>query len=259
MAVRLWFLLLSLFSWILPATATNASYIALSNQMARTMELNVVANNVANTNTPGYEMDSVILSNAKAPLLRQKKDVSFVYPEGAYNSADQGPIKLTGAPLDVAIDGRGYFKILTPAGPRYTLDGHMIPNKDGVLVNVHGMPYSNREGQPIILPENYSMIDIVGDGTVYVDREDVGQIGVFDFPSKYALMREGSNIYYSKVADIAVEEVKIVRGAIRESNVNSARAMADMVTLQRAVSFNNSLMSDLISLEKSAISRMAKQ
>lgn len=235
--------------------ATNAGYITLSNQMARNMELNVVANNVANASTTGYEMDSVIFAPVDQKASRNKTN-SFVFPDGAYNSENQGAIKLTGGVLDIAVSGNGYFKIITPAGPRYTLNGSMIPNNDGVLVNAQGLPYASLDNQPIILPEQYKYIEIVADGTVYVDREDIGRIGVFDFPSKFALVREGNNMYYSKVADIPLENAQIITGAIRASNVNAAKSMAELVNLQRVTSFNNSLMSDLVSLERNAIQKM---
>lgn len=237
------------------AYATNAGYITLSNQMARNIELNVVANNVANANTPGYEMDAVIFSPVDQKASKNKTN-SFVFPDGSYNSELQGAIKATGAPLDIAVAGNGYFKILTPTGPRYTLNGSMTPNNDGVLVNAQGFPFVSLDNQPIILPEQYQFIEITPDGTVYVDREDIGKIGVFDFPNKFALVKEGNSMYYSKAGDIPIEDAQIITGAIRASNVNAARSMAELVNLQRVTSFNNSLMSDLVSLERNAIQKM---
>ena len=237
------------------ASANNASYITVSNQVARTTELGVVANNVANVSTPGYEMDGTIFSPINKKATR-RKDNSFVYTDGAYSAEGPGPLKQTGNPLDVAIAGDGYFKILTPGGPRYTLDGAMIVSSNNVLVNVHGMPFASIDNQPMLLPEQYASVEISKDGTIYVDGEEIDTIGAFTFPNKFALVKEGNNVYYSKVGDILVNEQKIMSGFLRGSNVNSAKAMTELIELERAVATTNSLMSDINNLERSTISRM---
>jgi flagellar basal-body rod protein FlgF len=237
------------------AYASNIGYITLSNQVARKTELNVVANNVANVKTPGYEMDGVVFSpiNKKAT---NRKDNSFVYSDGFYSAEGLGPLQRTGNPLDIAIEGGGYFKILTPNGPRYTLNGSMVISQDNVLVNAYGAPYAGRDNAPILLPEQIGSLEINQNGVIYINDEEVGSIGVFTFPQKFSLVKEGNNVYYSKTGDILVEDPRIISGSIRGSNVNSAKSMTELIELERAVSTTNSLMSDINNLERSAISKM---
>ncbi|MES2215522.1 MAG: flagellar hook basal-body protein [Pseudomonadota bacterium] len=240
------------------AYANNAAYVTLSNQMARTTQLGMVANNVANVSTTGYEMNDVLLSPVDAKASKRKTN-SFVFTDAEYLSENQGPLKSTGRPLDLAITGDGYFKILTDNGDRYTLDGAMMPNRDMVLVNAHGMPYASVDNQPLILPATFTTLDIGEDGTIYADKEAIGQVGVFTFQNKSSLRREGKNLYFSTAGDAAAENAVIVSGMLRGSNVNSAKAMSELIDLQRSVSATNSLMSDIISTEKTAIAKMTSQ
>ena len=119
------------------AKANNASYITLSSQIARKTQLEVIANNVANSNTVGFEQDAVLFRNVD---LKQntKRNNSFVWAETTYRTGDKGGIKITNRPTDIAIGGDGYFKVTTPKGARYTLDGSMLINNQGVLVNSRG-------------------------------------------------------------------------------------------------------------------------
>jgi len=130
------------------ATANNASYIALSNQIARKTQLEVVSNNVANSNTVGFEQDAILFRNAD---LKQgsKRNNSFTWAETTYRTGDKGGIKVTNRPTDVAIGGEGYFKVATERGDRYTLDGSMLINNQGVLVNSSGYAYLSAENDQI--------------------------------------------------------------------------------------------------------------
>ena len=117
------------------ATANNASYIALSSQIARKTQLEVVSNNVANSNTVGFEQDAILFRNANLKQ-NSKRNNSFTWAETTYRTGDKGGIKVTNRPTDVAIGGEGYFKVATPRGDRYTLDGLMLINNQGVLVRL---------------------------------------------------------------------------------------------------------------------------
>jgi len=237
--------------------ANNTSYIALSNSIARKTQLEVSANNIANVNTIGYEADGVVFKNIDLKQSPARSN-SFVYADGTYNSESAGPIKMTHRPLDMAIAGAGYFKVLTPRGERYTLNGAMFVSNDNILVNIEGLPFASRGNQPITIPDDTVDIRVTEDATIYADGEETDVIGIFSFAEPNALIKEGNHLYSSKVRDILLDEFTIISGALRGSNVNSARAMTEMIELQRSSAMTNNLMSNVADLEKSVIAKVAK-
>jgi flagellar basal-body rod protein FlgF len=237
--------------------ANNTSYITLSNQITRKKQLDMIANNVANANTVGYEQDDILLRKVDVRQ-NSKRTNSFVWAETTYKSGETGPLKMTNRPTDVAIGGRGYFKLFTPRGERYTLDGSMIINSQNIIVNNEGFPYSNSDGGVIEMPADFKTLDITEDGTFYVDNEAVDRLGVFDFKENDPFIKEGSKLYKASGNAILLEDFTIISGALRASNVSSAMAMAKMIEMQRAVGMTNNLMSDVTDLERSVINKIPK-
>ena len=253
----LYFLLAELFLVCNSAFANNTSYIALSNQIARKRQLELVANNAANINTTGYEQDEVLFRKVDTKQ-NSKRSNSFVWAETTYKNGDSGALKVTNRPIDVAIGGEGYFKVITPRGPRYTLDGSMIINNQNILVNIDGYPYASVDGEAIVVPENFQRIDVSEDGTIYVDDEDIAIIGVFGFKESDPFIKEGGRLYKTAAADSLVEDYTVISGAIRQSNVNPTLVMAKMVEMQRSVGMTNNMISDISELDKTVITRLGK-
>ena len=92
-------------------------------------ELDVIANNIANLNTTGFKSDGAVFEEFISPTARADnflaadRRVSFVQDRATWIDHSQGPLERTGNPLDVAIDGRGFLVVQTPAGERYTRNG----------------------------------------------------------------------------------------------------------------------------------------
>ncbi|MDC0864500.1 flagellar hook basal-body protein [Rickettsiaceae bacterium] len=251
----LYILLLELFIFANASYANNASYVALSSQIVRHRQLDVIANNAANSNTVGFEQDSILF---KSSYRNKKSNNSFVTIDKIYRSGDSGAIKVTNKPTDVAIAGKGYFKLMTSAGVRYTLDGSMVINNQGILVNNSGFPYLSIEGEPIEIPDNFENIDIARSGAVFVNGEEVGKIGVFGFDPLESLSKAGSNMYVSENESIPLEDYVIISGALRGANVNPTQAIAQMVEMQRAFEITTDLMSKVNDMETSAINKLTK-
>ncbi|WPY00595.1 Flagellar basal-body rod protein FlgF [Candidatus Trichorickettsia mobilis] len=239
------------------AYANNSTYITLSNQIARKTQLAIVANNVANANTTGYEADNVLFKNIDTKQ-STKRSNSFVYTEGAYKNGNRGTLQTTNRPMDLAIAGEGYFKILTVQGDRYTLNGGLFINSEYILVNATGLPFASRDGQPILIPVDTQDIRVAADGSIYADEDIIGIIGVFSISDINQLIKEGNNLYSSKVRDVVLDDFTIISGALRSSNVSSTKAMTEMVELQRSLGATNNLMSGIADLERSVITKVAK-
>ncbi len=252
-----YFLLLEFYFCCGIVFANNTSYIALSNQIARKRQLELVANNAANISTIGYEQDEVILRKVDSKQ-NTKRSNSFVWAETSYKDADMGGLKVTNRPIDLAIGGEGYFKVITPRGERYTLDGSMIIDNQNILVNIDGYPYSSVNGQEIVIPQDFKRIDISEDGTVYVDDEDIDIIGVFSFKESDPFTKEGHRLYKTAAADFLLENYTIISGALRQSNVNPTLVMAKMFEMQRSVGMTNNIISDISELDKTVITRLGK-
>src|SRR5450432_108958 len=112
----------------------NALYVGLSNQMVLKREMDIVANNIANADTTGFKFESLMTKETPAaPALTfgGPKPIKFVSADGVARDFSQGGMRRTDAPLDLAIEGQGFFKVTTKAGDRYTRDGHFRTDDTG--------------------------------------------------------------------------------------------------------------------------------
>ena len=123
----------------------NALLVGLSRQMALTHELDVIANNIANIDTTGYKADNAMFEEYLMPrasdqsFIGQDRRIRYVEDRASWIDMSQGAIQHTGNPLDVAIDGNGYFVVQTPNGQqRYTRNGALSINGAGQLVTSDG-------------------------------------------------------------------------------------------------------------------------
>lgn len=247
-------------SLLFPATifANNAFYISIANQVARKQDLQIITNNAANANTIGYEEDATIFGTQEV-LESKRKNNSFTYTKGSYKSGEQGALKFTNNPLDVAIIERNqYFKILTPRGVRYTLSGSMIRNSRNILVNSEGYSFLSIDNGLIEIPEDTREVTIANDGTITADGEEIDRIAVVSIPNPNALVREGESLYKSLAGEVVIEEYTIQSGALRASNVNAARIVGQTIETQRSFSIISGLVTDVSEAEKLAVSRLLK-
>lgn len=256
MYLRLSFFLASL-SIIYSSFANNSIYISLSNQKVKMEEINIISNNAANTNTVGYEQDGVVTQ--KYDIKSGRKINSFSSLKQLYKSENLGGLKKTGSPYDLAIIGDNqYFKVLTPRGERYSLNGRMIRNAENILVTSEGYPFVSVDGAVIEIPDEIQNIDVGENGMIYGNGEEIGRIGVFMIMDKKSLIKEGDSLYKNTDPDLPIEEYTIMSGYLRDSNVNSAKVMSDLIQAQRDFTVASDLIRDISDLEKNAISRFVK-
>jgi len=166
---------------------------AAETMLAQQNRLDQVANNIANVDTAGFRREKVTFWE----MLYRANDNRQRVGKGMKPVTDQssGPVKMTGNPLDVAIQGEGFFKIQTPGGVRYTRAGNFLLNEQGQLA----MPGGNLvlgDGGAIVLGEG--QVSIGRDGTIAQNGAVVGQLAVVSFADKAALEREGVNLFRLK-------------------------------------------------------------
>ena len=135
----------------------NALLVGLSRQVALGRELDVIANNIANINTAGFKADGSVFEEYVSPTARADnflapdRRVSFVNDRATWIDLSQGPLEKTNNPLDVAINGGGFFAVQTPQGERYTRNGAFQINNVGELVTAEGYQVLGESG-PISVP-----------------------------------------------------------------------------------------------------------
>ena len=125
----------------------GGAYSALSGMRMRLEDLDRLAADLANVNTAGYKGERISTEFAQrdfASVLDSAIDVTL---GGVRTDFRPGPITQTGRDLDVAIEGRGFFQIETPAGTRYTRSGNFTRSSEGLLTTADGMPVMGDGGE----------------------------------------------------------------------------------------------------------------
>ncbi|MCX7993127.1 MAG: flagellar basal-body rod protein FlgF [Fimbriimonadales bacterium] len=211
-------------------------YVAAEGMAARQKAQDAIANNLANLNTTGFKADRPVFETVyERQLYRVQGGQSQPVGElsaGAilrelYTDFRPGALMTTGNPLDLAVDGLGYFAIQTPQGVRYTRNGAFQLNAQGVLTTREGYPVLGTNNQPIQVPRN-ATIQIGENGVVVANGAVVGQIQV----AQGDLLKDPEGYFVGTAQPLA--NPRIVAGVLEASNVNMVREMVSMIELIRA-------------------------
>lgn len=265
-------------------------YTALSGGIAKQHELELVANNLANINTPGFKRDvgtfNEYLRELRKPdtvegLQREIKaetafdgrppgDKSFVEMDAVYTKHEQGGLQKTNRSLDMAIQGDGFFEVLTPSGVRYTRQGNFSISPENILVTSNGFPVlSSTRGLPVgsksvdvtgqgevqanagaegdqykaVAPEHRLIrlgsgtVNITEDGELYQNGARLAKVSVEEFHESQWLEKSG-NSYFRNThpSNIRYGDVrsKLHQGFLEGSNVNPIREMTKLIEVTRA-------------------------
>jgi len=213
-------------------------YVAMTGLVARTQALDTAAANLANAQTPGYRAEreffrSVLLGPDAADSELGATVNNYGLLGGDRLSMAQGALEPTGNPLDLAIEGQGFFMLQTPNGPRYTRDGGFHRAPSGQLVTQAGEPVLSQAGQPILIPPGE--VTVGADGAVSVAGGVVAEVGVFVFPAGTELTPEGANRYVAPpgTTATAAANASIHQGAIEAANQDVVEGSLDLVMMQR--------------------------
>ncbi len=243
-------------------------YLAGAGALLQQMRLDTIANNLANVATAGYKQDKMIFrSNPKeqqpesglSPLPVAGQVISpYAPPMDQIIDFSQGPLEQTGNPLDVAIEGPGFFKVQTPEGVRYTRRGSFILDDQGVLSTPEGYPVLGQGGTITI---EGSRIEIHQDGTVTVDGDEAGQLEVVDFRQPYKLKRQGRSLFAPETAavqEIPAEGGMLSQGFVERSNVEAIRAMTEMIETLRIFESYQKVMRSIDDAEAKTVNEVGK-
>jgi len=219
----------------------NPAYILLSRTTVLRSQMEVLSNNLANMNTPGYRSEQLLFNEFLSPkatnpgLRGDGARVSFVGLGGTLTDTREGPLENTGNQLDVAIQGAGYFVIQTPDGPRYTRDGHFGTDTQGQIITRDGFPVLDSANRPMSVPAGATSIEITASGRINSDKGPVGALNVVKFDNELSLQKVGAGMYQTDATPQPVDgTTKVQQGMIEQSNVQPIIEISKMVELQRA-------------------------
>jgi flagellar basal-body rod protein FlgF len=217
----------------------SGMYAAVSGSLAAMQRLDVISNNLANINTPGYKKDKMsfeglLAGNINPPAVPQGTTADpILQKDNIYIDYASGPISQSGNPLDLALDGDGFFAVTTPEGTAYTRQGNFRTSVEGTLVTVDGYPVQGTGGAPISIQG--SRIEIDARGVITVDGTETGAIPVVDFEKPYTMTKLGNALFVpaDPQAPPQVGAAQIRQGHIEGSNVDSISEMVQMIETNR--------------------------
>lgn len=238
--------------------------IAATGIQAQQLHVDVISHNLANMTTTGYkrqraEFQDLIYENQRR-VGTSSSDVGTVVPTGTqfglgvktagvYRSHGQGTVALTDNPLDIAIQGRGFFQVELPSGDfAYTRNGALQRNQNGEIVTIDGYLVS----PAITIPDDATSISINASGEVEVTLDgqiqptNLGQLDLVTFINPPGLEAMGDNLYKeteasgAPIVGLAGQEGvgTILQGFLEQSNVNPVTEITDLIVAQRAYEMN---------------------
>lgn len=255
----------------------NSMFTALFGALSNEHRMNSIANNLANVNTTGYKRDTLSFRDTfmmyahdmimePTTHLRSKKlfpdphHVSRVRLAYAKTDFEQGSLKGTGAPFDVAISGSGFFTVRTEQGDFYTRNGHFRLTGEGQLVTAQGFAVLN-DGAEIVLPDGVRKFTIAENGVIYGDGVEMGQIGFVDVENPLHLEKLGGNMYRGR-GGAALEEIpatgRLIQGFLETSNVNPVYEMVNMIETQRQFEAYTKIMQTTEAIDREAVNKVGR-
>ncbi|AEH40885.1 flagellar basal body rod protein FlgG [Treponema paraluiscuniculi Cuniculi A] len=244
-------------------------YTAASGMSAQQHRLDAIAQNLANVDTTSYKRDVAVHKSFPELLLRRVNDDGVVKnPFGSsdvspivgklglgvevnelFTEFEQGSLKQTQSPSDIALEGMGFFVIRTPQGEEYTRNGNFLVGVEGYLMTKNGYPVLGENG-PLFLQERYYTIN--QNGEIYVrpiDRPDVDgffldRLKIVTFENVRYLQKKGADTYMqtpvsgAPIAAEGPERPAAVQGFVEASNVNVVNEMVRMIEVNRAYEAN---------------------
>jgi flagellar basal-body rod protein FlgF len=241
----------------------NSLYVGLSKQMVLQRQMDIIANNIANSDTAGFKVEALAeTEDPKAPAftLGGPAPVKFVMPNGVIRNFGQGALRKTDSPFDVAIDGQGFFKIQTPAGERYTRDGRFRMDEAGRLVTQGGSPVLDDGGGEINLNPEKGQLTISSDGTLSQGTERIGKLGVVTFANLSTMEKVGDNLMQntSNQQGVAATDAKLRQGMLEGSNVNPILEVTRMIEVSRAYEQMAKMIDSQADMSTQAVQQLGK-
>lgn len=215
-------------------------YAAATAMMMNQVKQDAIANNLANLSTVGYKGDIALFEDMLRLNIRRVNDLpesigqlgTGVVTKAVVTSYEEGPIRETGNPLDLAIVGDGFFALNTPDGIRYTRAGNFTLNDANQLVSSEGHLVVGQNG-PIVLTN--PQVSINEQGEVFENGRLIDRVEMVDFEKPYPLRKIGHNLFAAQHdAPVLPSGGRLKQGTLEMPNINVAEEMVRMITVMRS-------------------------
>lgn len=269
-------------------------WVPLSGQIAQQRKVETIANNIANANTAGFKKDRLAFKEHLTALTKgadtidlprkewspqdfyrsQGAENSFVKVDGSFIDFEQGALNPTNNPLDFALNGKGFFEVLTPNGIRFMRKGNFSLNQNGEVVTSSGFKVlgaldsdnSDKTTETSIndrvlkIPTN-SKFSVSKEGDVFSAQGKVGKFSVVEFKDIQALRKEGHSLFINN-ANNNINRSEILttvnQGFVEGSNVNAIKEMSELINAHRHFENIQKAINTYDSMSKQAINDIAQ-
>jgi len=191
-------------------------YMSQLSCMQQQKRLDVIANNIANVNTPGFKRDLVAFAN--------------VMEQASHTEWNQGDTRETGNPLDVALQGEGFLRVQSGDEVLFTRAGSLTVGKEGALITTQGYPVLGPNGPIQVKGPN---VQITEDGQIFDEQKQIiGQIDIVKFPKDVRLQKVTHGCFKPEGAEVKPEKAEsctLKQGALESANFNLVEEMTRMV------------------------------
>jgi flagellar basal-body rod protein FlgF len=215
-------------------------YSTMSGKFVAEKRMELISNNLANALTPGYKASRPKVTRAEDDSLPRSPDQltpTYMYIIESYIHFSGAPLVETKNPLDVAIEGDGFFVISTKEGNMYTRNGNFTLDQEKRLVTLDGSPVLGQNGEITIDARQGGDVKIENDGSIFVDKVLVDRLKIADFTDKKGLLNYGQSRFVNTnpaAPEITPENFSVKQGSYEASNVNVMSEMVDMMSTVRA-------------------------
>lgn len=248
-------------------------YVAMGAARTQDERLETLSNNLANARTPGFKQHRAVYRQVAQDVSKmgdpnQAMDmhhpVRFLPRDRVRGVLDerftqwtQGPLEHTGNPLDLALEGEGFFVVQGPDGnPLYTRNGNFSQARDGALVTQQGLAVLDDQGQPVRLPQGAGQLHVSPEGEVQVGGQPAGKLGVVRFDDPQVLERVGESNFRSvdpNVQPVADPPGMVHQGYLEGSNVNPVYTMTLLIKTNRLFELNVRALQAYKAMDDSAV------
>ena len=253
-------------------------YTAVAGSLTREKQLEVLTNNLANTNTTGFKADKVLFQGALTQAIVGEVQITEQMPTvvtsidplhnrhipqqphiTTYTDFSQGALRETGNQLDLALEGSGFFVVNGPNDETlYTRQGSFSINSEGILVTQNGLPIEGESG-PIQI--NGNQINIDKTGGISVNGQLVNRLKLVDFQQPYPLEKAGDALFRSITKDPETIEplnISVNQGMVELSNDSTIQLLSKVIQTSRVYEVYQKMITTFDETAKRAVNDIAR-